>query len=174
MLRVRIVVPVLAFAVSAMTATLPFATTVVADSASVSIHDGGDMSTWGYGPNTETISVGQTVTFKNTGVSPHDATATDGSWKTPLLQTGESASVTFSTPGTFGFTCVLHPWMTGTIVVSAAPSAPAVAPTTPDASATDNTAISAPAPAPAPVDVAPPSSPAPAQPSDDGTGDAGS
>jgi plastocyanin len=171
MLRARVVVPFFAFAVSAMTAIVPLATTAAADSAAVSIHDGGDISTWGYGPSTETVSVGDVVTFTNTGASPHDATSADGSWNTPLLQSGQSASVTFSTPGTFAFTCVLHPWMKGTIVVAPAASAPAVAPTTPDVSSANNTAVNAPAPAPAPVDVAPPTNPAqtdvaPAQPSD--------
>jgi len=169
MLRARVVVPVFAFAVSTITAMVPFVTTAAADSAAVTIHDSGDIGTWGYGPSTETVNVGDTVTFSNTGASPHDATSLDGSWATPLLQTGQSASVTFSTPGTFNFTCVLHPWMKGTIVVAPAASAPAVAP-------------SAPAPAaPAPADVAPASNPAPAmdsapaQPSDTSTSnDAGS
>lgn len=127
MLRVRLVIPVAVFALSAMTAVLPAVTSAASDSAAVTIHDDGDVSTWGYGPNPTTISVGQTVTWTNLGTSPHDATATDGSWKTELLQGGAAGSVTFSSPGSFDYTCVLHPWMHGTIVVTPAASAPAPA-----------------------------------------------
>jgi len=168
MLRARVVVPVFAFALSSITAIVPFATSAVAASSAVSIHDGGDISTWGYGPSTETVTVGDTITFTNTGASPHDATSVDGSWNTPLLQSGQSATVTFSTPGTFAFTCVLHPWMKGSIVVNPAASAPAVAPTTPDPST-----VNAPAVDVAPSNPAPQTDVAPAQPTDDTTSDAG-
>ena len=163
MLRARFVVPVLTFAVSAMAAVAPSVTTALADSAAVALHDTGDMSAWGYGPTTTTISVGQTVMFTNTGSSPHDATAADSSWATPLLQSGQSAPVTFTTPGTFAYTCLLHPWMKGTIVVTPAASAPvpAPAPAVSDAPAPADTTISAP-PAPVQVDTAP------AQPADSG------
>ena len=154
MLRARFAVPVVAFALSAIAAVAPSVSSAAGDSVAVAIHDGGDMANWGYGPSNATISVGQSVTFTNTGTSPHDATALDGSWNTPLLQTGQSAPVTFSTPGTFGYTCVLHPWMKGTITVAAA--APAPAPSSSDASTSNDSTITAPAPAPATVDVAPP------------------
>jgi plastocyanin len=118
MLRARFVVPAAIFAISAITAVLPSLASAASDSAAVTIIDGGDISTWGYGPSTTTVTVGQTVTWTNTGSSPHDATSTDGSWATPLLQNGQSASVTFSTPGTFTYVCPLHPWMQGTVVVT--------------------------------------------------------
>lgn len=170
MFRARVVVPVAVFAISAMTAVLPSITSAAGDSVPVNIHDGGDVSTWGYGPTSTTITVGQTVTFTNTGTSPHDATSTDGSWKTPLLTSGASATVTFSAPGTFNYTCVLHPWMKGTLVVAPAISAPAPAPApaAPDVSQPNNTTVSAPAPAPAAPDVAPAANP---QPQTDATSD---
>ena len=40
-----------------------------------------------------------------------------GAWKTPTLMPKEQASVTFDTPGTFGYRCSLHPGMRGTITV---------------------------------------------------------
>jgi plastocyanin len=148
MLRARIVVPVLTFALSAMAAVAPSITSAAGDSVAVAIHDKGDMSAWGYGPATTTINVGQTVTFTNTGSSPHDATASDNSWGTPLLQPGQSAPITFSTAGTFAYTCVLHPWMKGTIVVTPAAAAPAPAVSSSDAPPADNVTITTPAPAP--------------------------
>ena len=115
MFRTRVVVPVAVCVVTAIIAVVPFVTTAAADSSAVAvdIHDnGGDISGWGFGPASISVAAGQTVTFSNSGTSPHDATAT----------------VTFSTPGTFGFTCVLHPWMQGTIVVAPAASTPDVPP----------------------------------------------
>ena len=148
MFRARLVVPVVTFALTAIVAVAPSVTSAANDSVAVAIHDTGDMSAWGYGPATATINVGQTVIFTNGGTSPHDATAADGSWATPLLQSGQSAPVTFSTAGTFDYTCVLHPWMKGTIIVSPAVSAPAPAPapSTSDAPAPADTTITAPAP----------------------------
>ncbi len=144
-----------------MTAVLPSVTSAASDSAAVTIHDSGDSSSWGYGPTSTTITVGQSIMFTNSGTSPHDATSTDGSWKTPLLTSGASATVTFSAPGTFSYTCVLHPWMKGTVIVAPAVSAPAPAPAASDASQSNSASVSSPAPAPVTPDLAPASNPAP-------------
>jgi len=158
MLRLRLVVPIVAFALSAMAAALP-AITSAADGPAVTIHDGGDPTTWGYTPPSTTVAAGQTVTWTNSGTSPHDAAATDGSWKTPLLNTGGSASVTFSTPGTYTYICTPHPWMLGTIVVTAAVNAAPTAAPAADAPAATNPAPAAPpANAQATDNAAPPAS----------------
>jgi plastocyanin len=154
-MRLARLVPAAVLAVAAITAVVPAITSAAGETVAVGIHDGGDPASWGYGPATTTISVGQSVTFTNSGTSPHDATAADGSWKTPLLQSGASASVTFATPGSFDFTCVLHPWMKGTIVVTPASSAPAPAPAPIEIGSASGSS------APAPADVAPAVSPAP-------------
>jgi plastocyanin len=152
MLRLRLVVPIVAFALSTMAAALP-AITSAADGPAVTIHDGGDPTTWGYTPASTTVAAGQTVTWTNSGQFPHDAAATDGSWKTPLLNTGGSGSVTFSTPGTYSYTCTPHPWMLGTIVVTAAVNTAA-----PPADAPAATNAAPPASAPAATNPAPPAS----------------
>jgi LPXTG-motif cell wall-anchored protein len=69
-----------------------------------------------------TIAVGDTVTWTNSGQAPHNATADDGSFKTPTLNNGQSASHTFNQPGTFSYICTIHPNMHGTIRVLAASS----------------------------------------------------
>jgi hypothetical protein len=63
------------------------------------------------------IAVGDTVTWNNTGQAPHNATADDGSFKTPTIENGESASHTFTQAGTFSYICTIHPNMKGTIRV---------------------------------------------------------
>lgn len=151
-MRVRLIVPILALALSGAVVVVPFA--VSADgAASVTIHEGSDPATWGYTPTSTSVTVGQTITWTNAGAVPHDAASTDGTWKTPLLNNGASASVTFNTPGTYNYICTPHPWMKGTVVVTAAAAAPApAAPAAPaaDTSSSTDTGVTAPAP-PAPA-----------------------
>ncbi len=67
---------------------------------------------------TLSISAGDTVTWTNNDTVPHTATADDGSFDTGSISAGESASITFDTPGTYTYKCAFHPGMTGTIVVN--------------------------------------------------------
>src|SRR4051812_40290062 len=70
-----------------------------------------------FSPSSVSVAVGDTVTWHNTGQAPHNATADDGSFKTPTLNNGQSASHTFTQAGTFSYTCTIHPNMKGTIRV---------------------------------------------------------
>ena len=75
-----------------------------------------------FSPASVTVAVGDTVTWSNTGQAPHNATADDGSFKTPDLSHGESASHTFTSAGTFSYICTIHPQMKGAVRVLAASS----------------------------------------------------
>jgi plastocyanin len=70
-----------------------------------------------FSPSSVTVAVGDAVTWRNTGQAPHNATADDGSFKTPDLSNGGSASHTFSRAGTFTYICTIHPNMHGTVRV---------------------------------------------------------
>jgi len=70
-----------------------------------------------FAPGSITVRVGDTVTWTNAGPSAHTATAQDGSFNTGVLQKGASASHTFTRAGTFAYTCQIHPFMHGTVVV---------------------------------------------------------
>jgi plastocyanin len=70
-----------------------------------------------FSPSSVTVAVGDTVTWRNNGQAPHNATADDGSFKTPDLNQGQSASETFNRAGTFSYICTIHPNMKGTIRV---------------------------------------------------------
>ena len=85
-----------------------------ASSTSVTIQD------FFFSPGTVTVDVGDTVTWRNSGQAPHNATASDGSFKTPDLNNGQSGSHTFSSPGTFSYICTIHPFMRGTVRVLSA------------------------------------------------------
>ncbi len=70
-------------------------------------------------PATVTVHPGETVTWVNKDQDVHTATSDDQgkSFHTPLLDTGESATLTFASPGMFGYHCSVHPDMTGTVIV---------------------------------------------------------
>ncbi|HEX2654365.1 MAG TPA: cupredoxin family copper-binding protein [Xanthobacteraceae bacterium] len=67
-----------------------------------------------------TLKAGATVTWTNEDDSPHTATSTTKAFKSQALDTNQSFSFTFTTPGAYTYFCALHPHMTGTIVVEAA------------------------------------------------------
>lgn len=70
-----------------------------------------------FSPQALAVKVGDTVTFTNEDVAGHTVTADDGSFDSGILNQGESTSVTFDSPGTFGYHCTPHPNMTVTVVV---------------------------------------------------------
>ncbi len=70
-------------------------------------------------PQRITIRAGDTVTWTNEDYVPHDAFATDESWQTSMLDTGESGSITFQGVGTIPYVCSLHLFMRGEVVVLA-------------------------------------------------------
>jgi plastocyanin len=95
---------------------------------------GNTITDFKFSPGTTTVHVGDTITWTNSGPSPHTATANDGSFDTGNLNKGASASHTFTHAGTFAYICKIHPFMHGTVVVLASTTAPATSgqtPTTP-------------------------------------------
>jgi plastocyanin len=83
-----------------------------AASQSVSIRD------FSFAPRSVSVSVGDTVTWRNAGDEVHTATARDGSFDTGNLATGQSGSHTFNKAGTFSYFCKPHAFMTATVTVT--------------------------------------------------------
>lgn len=75
-----------------------------------------------FNPQRLTVKAGTTVTWTNKDDIPHAVAATDKSFKSKVLDTDNSYSFTFTTPGIYAYFCSLHPHMTGTVVVEAAAS----------------------------------------------------
>jgi len=70
-------------------------------------------------PSTLTVSAGTTVTWENQDSAPHTVSSdAQGLFDSGNLASGEEFSFTFSTPGSYGYHCKIHPGMKGTIVVS--------------------------------------------------------
>ena len=71
-----------------------------------------------FGPEQVTVAAGTPITWVNTDASPHQVTITGKPQKTPILLKGQSASLTIAEPGTYDYTCGLHPRIKGKIVVN--------------------------------------------------------
>lgn len=55
-----------------------------------------------------TVPAGTTITWRNTGGSPHTATAADGSFDTGRVEAGAEASITVTEPGEYLYYCEFH------------------------------------------------------------------
>jgi plastocyanin len=73
-----------------------------------------------FNPQKLTVKAGATVTWTNKDDIPHAIAAVGKEFKSKALDTDNSFSFTFTTPGSYAYFCSLHPHMTGTIVVEAA------------------------------------------------------
>jgi amicyanin len=71
-----------------------------------------------FSPANLTVPVGTTVTWTNQDEEPHTVAAKDGSFHSPGMDTHATYSFTFTTPGSYDYICSIHPFMTGTVVVS--------------------------------------------------------
>jgi plastocyanin len=73
-----------------------------------------------FSPATLTVPVGSKVTWVNEDDVPHQVMASGRTFKSQVLDTDQSFSQTFASPGTYEYFCSLHPHMKGTIVVVSA------------------------------------------------------
>jgi plastocyanin len=69
-----------------------------------------------FAPAQLTVKVGTTVTWKNRDDIPH-LVVSAGKFRSKPLDTDDSFSFTFTSPGDYKYFCSLHPHMTGTITV---------------------------------------------------------
>lgn len=76
------------------------------------------ISDFKFDPASLTVPVGATVTWTNKDEEPHTVAANDGSFHSPGMDTNATYSFTFTTPGSYDYICSIHPFMTGTVVVT--------------------------------------------------------
>ncbi|MRH89728.1 plastocyanin [Nocardia sp. SYP-A9097] len=72
-----------------------------------------------FAPASLTVPVGTTVTWTNRDEEPHNVAAGDGGFHSPNLGAGATYTFTFTKAGTFTYICAIHPFMHGTVVVTA-------------------------------------------------------
>jgi plastocyanin len=73
-----------------------------------------------FAPATLIITAGTTVTWKNEDDSPHRIGDKNGAFKSAALDTDETFSHTFASPGEYPYICTIHPYMVGRIIVKPA------------------------------------------------------
>ena len=76
-------------------------------------------------PSTVTIDIGGEVIWENNDTAAHTITSgtavdgPDGHWDSSLVMAGSTFSHMFDEAGTFDYFCMVHPWMAGSVMVSA-------------------------------------------------------
>jgi plastocyanin len=76
------------------------------------------ISNFAYGPLSLTVAPGTKITVMNKDQAPHTVTANDKSFDTGTIFGGQQGEMTAPTkPGTYPYTCTIHQYMTGTLIV---------------------------------------------------------
>ena len=103
------------------------ADTTAANTVQVSIQN------YAFSPASLSVAVGTTVVWTNKDTAPHTVTISSGPVKfsSPDLQTGDSYTYTFTTPGTYDYYCAVHPNMTASVTVTGSSTPPPPTTTTP-------------------------------------------
>jgi plastocyanin len=70
-----------------------------------------------FSPKSITVKAGSTVTWVNKDDEPHSVVSDTGQFRSGAVDTDESFAHKFDKPGTYHFSCSIHPRMVGTIVV---------------------------------------------------------
>ena len=68
-------------------------------------------------PNSLTVKAGVTVTWLNKDDEAHSVVSDTGLFRSGAVDTNETFSFKFDKPGTYHFSCSIHPRMVGTIIV---------------------------------------------------------
>ena len=74
-------------------------------------------------PDTANVGVGGTITWTNGDTAAHTVTSgtasdgPDGTFDSSIITPGKTFSNTFDKAGSYDYFCVVHPWMTGKVVV---------------------------------------------------------
>ena len=87
------------------------AVAVAANTAAVAIHN------FKFEPATLTIAAGTTVTWTNDDTTPHTVTENNRAFRSAGLDTKDTYSHAFATPGEYVYHCTIHPMMVGRIIV---------------------------------------------------------
>ena len=102
-----------------------FATALVASPPSAGKDPSVTIADYNFSPQTVTLSVGETVTWTNSGPRDHTVTADDQSFDSGPLGVHDAFANVFDQAGTFTYRCAIHPTkMGGTVIVEAAAATP--------------------------------------------------
>ena len=142
----------LLFGIFAIVGILAIAPSAFADTAQVTITKGAGASADAdcvnakncFDPNPITVAPGTEIEWKNTDTVAHTVTSglpTDSETGTVfdsgMIKAGNEFKFTFQNEGTYDYFCMVHPWMTGQVIVSSSSTNTSTTqPTTPSSSVT--------------------------------------
>jgi len=75
---------------------------------------------YAFTPDAVTIPAGAAVTWTNRTDAPRTVTSDTGAFESGRLAENQTFRFTFTTPGTYAYHCSIHPYMHGTVTVTAA------------------------------------------------------
>jgi plastocyanin len=87
----------------------------------VTMKDSSGSNPFAFSPKTIKIHVGTRVVWTNDSSAPHTVTASNGAFDSGtqnLIKPNKSWSFVFHKVGKYKYTCVLHPYMKGTVIVT--------------------------------------------------------
>ena len=70
-----------------------------------------------FSPTALTVKAGTQITWTNADDIPHTVVSDGHTFKSKILGTGEKFTFTAAKPGTYSYSCSIHPNMTGKVVV---------------------------------------------------------
>ncbi len=114
--------------VAGIAATIPaaYAAEVVVNNAPGSSVPGCEDTNECFSPSPVNIAIGDTVKWVNDDTAAHTSTSgsaadgPDGNWDSSLVIAGSSFSNTFDAAGEYPYFCMVHPWMSGMVIVGEA------------------------------------------------------
>jgi plastocyanin len=98
--------------------------TVVPTGTPCAVTETVDIIDFEFVPQEQTINVGDTIMWTNSGSFDHTTTSDTAVWDSGNMSPGDDFSFTFNTPGVYTYHCEIHPTMTGTITVLSGTSCP--------------------------------------------------
>jgi amicyanin len=78
-----------------------------------------NIKNFAFSPAVVTVKVGATVVWTNDDSIQHDVTFDGGGITSSVLNHNDTFSHTFPTAGTYHYICSIHPFMHGTVIVTA-------------------------------------------------------
>jgi plastocyanin len=76
-----------------------------------------EITKFAFAPKEITVTPGTRVAFVNRDETPHTVSATDKSFASKGLDTGERYEHVFDAEGDYAYLCTIHPFMTGVVHV---------------------------------------------------------
>ncbi len=75
------------------------------------------INNFAFSPTSITVPVGSTVHWVNKDDIPHNIVGEEKGFRSKVLSTDQDFSYTFTKPGTYSYSCTIHPQMTAKVVV---------------------------------------------------------